>query len=217
MGPHLHYDHNATRDGYLGFAHAHCNRSAGAIVGAQRAMGKRPMPSLFDWATASLSFQPEAGVPHVGDLPHDLISQFNQPYMERYYLLGGSNRAPGTTARYHHILASDVADLHDHPWDFLSVIISGRYIETTPTTEQEYGPGSVLVRKAEQLHRLTLPDGPVWTFVVIGPARRRWGFKTTNGWMHWTDYLGIDVAPPVVARGQSRAWNGALPPTTGHI
>lgn len=36
MGPWLHYDHNATRDGYLGFAHATCNRRAGAHAGRQK-------------------------------------------------------------------------------------------------------------------------------------------------------------------------------------
>lgn len=29
----LHYDHNAARTGYLGFAHALCNRRAGAAAG----------------------------------------------------------------------------------------------------------------------------------------------------------------------------------------
>lgn len=150
-------------------------------------------PTLFDRISSSLSIKPEAGVPHVSDLPSDLIRQWDQPYMERYFLLGGSNRSAGSTARYHHILASDGADLHDHPWDFVSVILSGRYVETTPTSEDEFGPGSVLVRTAEQLHRLTLPDGPVWTFVMLSPVRRRWGFQTDDGWVHWSDYLNAPV------------------------
>lgn len=31
-GPRLHLDHNNTRTGYLGMAHAHCNSSAGATA-----------------------------------------------------------------------------------------------------------------------------------------------------------------------------------------
>lgn len=151
--------------------------------------GYRPPPSLFDWIAGSFSVTPEDGVPHVSDLPSDLIEQAGAPYMERYFLLGRGPQAPGTTARYHHILKSDLLDLHDHPWDFVSIILSGTYVETTPTTEQEFGPGSVLVRKAEQLHRLTLPSGPVWTFIVVGPARRQWGFATDQGWTHWQHYL----------------------------
>jgi len=39
MGPWLHYDHTPDRTSYLGFAHAACNRQAGAVAGnrAQRA------------------------------------------------------------------------------------------------------------------------------------------------------------------------------------
>ena len=36
MGRWLHYDHNRTRDGYLGFAHARCNVKAGAREGRAR-------------------------------------------------------------------------------------------------------------------------------------------------------------------------------------
>jgi hypothetical protein len=164
-----------------------------------------PTHTLFDRITASLSIRPEDGVPHVADLPSDLISQDGKPYMERYFLLGGSNRAPGSTARYHHILESDMAALHDHPWDFVSVILSGTYVETTPTTEQEFGPGSVLVRTAEQLHRLTLPNGPVWTFIIIGAPRRRWGFATDDGWVHWSEYLNQDT-PATPTASPSRQW-----------
>jgi hypothetical protein len=40
MSPHLHYDHDE-RGGYLGFSHAHCNRSAGASKGARITNAKR--------------------------------------------------------------------------------------------------------------------------------------------------------------------------------
>lgn len=45
MGPWLHYDHNAQRTGYLGFAHATCNKRAGAQAGnrAQRRV-RHPRP-----------------------------------------------------------------------------------------------------------------------------------------------------------------------------
>ena len=41
MGPWLHYDHDGTRTGYLGFAHARCNTSAGARRGAIVANARR--------------------------------------------------------------------------------------------------------------------------------------------------------------------------------
>lgn len=41
MGPWLHYDHTDRRDGYLGFAHAECNRTAGASAGARKSNARR--------------------------------------------------------------------------------------------------------------------------------------------------------------------------------
>lgn len=148
-------------------------------------MTHRP-PTLFDHVSASASYP---SPPDVSGLPRDVVEQFGRPYLERYFAVGRGPRSPGGGARFHRILRSDVADMHDHPWDFVSVIIAGRYVETTPHGEQEFRAGSVLVRRAEDRHRLTLPDGPVWTFITVGPARRRWGFVTADGWVPWRRYL----------------------------
>ena len=37
----LHYDHNQTRTGYLGFSHDLCNRRAGAAAGGRAALARR--------------------------------------------------------------------------------------------------------------------------------------------------------------------------------
>jgi len=156
---------------------------------------------MFDHVTQSISMRPDGGVPQVADLPADVIEQDGKPYMRRYFLLGQNNQTGGSSARYHQILESDMADLHDHPWDFVSVILSGSYVETTIDGEREYGPGSVLVRPAEHLHRLTIPARkPVWTFITLGPPRRRWGFQTNDGWTPWRDYLDADNAPGSVGQ-----------------
>lgn len=148
---------------------------------------------LLDTITQSLSLTPTDDTPDVTDLPCDLIRLAGEPYMQRYFIIGGP-RANGESARYHHILKSDGQHLHDHPWDFLSVILRGTYLETTEHGEREHGRGSVLIRKAEDLHRLTLPTGPVWTLVVVGVARRTWGFDTPDGWIHWSEYQSTDNA-----------------------
>lgn len=159
--------------------------------------------TVFDRIRVSQSVALVDGRPDVTGLPSDLIEQDGRPYMERFFMIGGSAAAPGSKARYHHILESDSQDLHDHPWDFVSVILSGSYVESTTTSEVEFGPGSVLTRRAEDLHRLTLPNGPVWTFILVGPARRRWGFQTGGGWVSWSEYLN-----PVPSREgwHSRSW-----------
>lgn len=108
-------------------------------------------------------------------------------YMHRVIL-----QAPDATLRLHKILRSDEGDLHDHPWDFTSLILRGSYTESRPGLEREvvYGPGTLNSKRADDLHRLTVIDGPVWTFVETGPRLRDWGFATAQGWVHWKAYTG---------------------------
>lgn len=56
-------------------------------------------------------------------------------------------------------------------------------------TKQRYWPRwSLVKKKAEDAHRLVLENGPVWTLVWGEPKRRKWGFHTEDGWVHWEDY-----------------------------
>lgn len=52
-----------------------------------------------------------------------------------------------------------------------------------------YGPGSIVRRRAEDLHRLELVNGPAWTLVLTGPYRREWGFVLSDGtWVGFRAY-----------------------------
>lgn len=121
-------------------------------------------------------------------------------YMRRWIA-----RSPWGTLRIHNILRSDEGrDVHDHPFDFTSIILRGGYIEhrlgcdclfrggrtyeIDPSTCREYTPGSIVRLKAEEFHRLELHNGPAWTFVIAGPYRRVWGFQTKNGWIRADEY-----------------------------
>jgi hypothetical protein len=106
-------------------------------------------------------------------------------YMKRWIL-----STPFGTLRVHKIMRSDKdRDLHDHPWDFTSFILWGRYLEVAPGGVQTYSVGSINRKRAEDRHRLALAE-PVWTFVVTGPVRRKWGFYTDGGWVYWREYTG---------------------------
>ena len=133
------------------------------------------------------------GAPDVTGLPCDKIaSEEAGEYMRRYHLEFTRDRA----IRFHHIMASDPGtDLHDHPWDFVSVMLCGSYTEITPAGETHYEAPCVITRRAEQLHRLVL-DGDTWTYVVCGRARRYWGFATDHGWVHWSRHAGAAAITP---------------------
>jgi hypothetical protein len=109
-------------------------------------------------------------------------------YMERFWLL----RTPWLSARVHRILRSDHdRALHDHPWDYASIILRGGYWEITDGGRRWYGPGSIVVRRAEHLHRLVLPHGPPATTLFLHRRKRRdWGFRTEAGWVDWRTYAG---------------------------
>jgi hypothetical protein len=126
------------------------------------------------------------GAPDISFLPCDKLTDAGgEEYMRRFHLSRGS----GPQRRFHLITAGDPGrDWHDHPWDYVTRLLSGRYIEHAPDGATEYGPGDILVRKAEQLHRLELVSGPVWTYFVTGRFRRTWGFMTGGGWVPFRDY-----------------------------
>lgn len=115
--------------------------------------------------------------------------------------------------KYHQILQSDDACSHDHPWPFLTIILSGGYFEWTPLSQKESGeiiasrldvteevevlryhpPGSIMYRPAKWIHKLELKlDGhilvPAKTLVFTGKVIREWGFFTSTGWIHWLKY-----------------------------
>lgn len=108
-------------------------------------------------------------------------------YMERFWLF----RTRFVSARIHRILRSDLdRDLHDHPWDYATLILRGGYVEVSERGERWHGPGSLLVRRATHLHRLVLPPGVATTTLFVhGRKRREWGFATARGWVHWRRYV----------------------------
>lgn len=108
----------------------------------------------------------------------DLISH---DYMRRWTLT-----TPWGAIRLHHILRGDHdRHFHDHPMDFVSLILRGGYIEHRPEGRESRRctPGMIVIRRAEDLHRLSLLGTDAWTIVLTGPLRRPWGFLTEDGWI----------------------------------
>lgn len=83
------------------------------------------------------------------------------------------------------------AQCHDHPWDFLAIVLGPGYWEMLDPKQKvishgKYcggsvywrGPLSLLYRPAETKHNVITKDGkPNWSIVILANKRRGWGFN----------------------------------------
>ena len=96
-----------------------------------------------------------------------------EPFMVRYYLL--FRKRPKWfpfNILLHKILKSDLGDLHDHYWSYITIILKGGYWETNENGTFWRGPGYIGFRKASDRHSLKIPKGkPAWTLLLAGPNK----------------------------------------------
>jgi hypothetical protein len=114
-------------------------------------------------------------------------------YMRRWWLREHGDHVPNRwwSCRVHQILRSDDdRAFHDHPWNYMTIILNGGYTEHTPDGFKWYGPGSILFRSYQHRHRLVIPPGrECWTLFFMGRWRQTWGFFTEKGKIPWKQYL----------------------------
>jgi hypothetical protein len=146
----------------------------------------------FDWKMLNDSDQHTAmQILHGFRDPDLTIAPDGNPYLYRWYVV----RSSSVANIYFHIQVADDPErpLHDHPWDNMSVILSGGYKETISWSEGEPTPGTtyvatrhvkdVIMRRAKQAHRLELPYGVPYTMTLFttGPKIHNWGFWYPEG------------------------------------
>lgn len=118
-----------------------------------------------------------------------LISDGNTVYIDRLTIL----TTPWFSIKLHRIFRPDnQRELHDHPWNFFSIVLLGWYLEDTVDGRKKVrwwnwkpceGPkGRHSIREVSR--------SPVWTLVFTGPRRRTWGFWVDDGtrFVPWDEY-----------------------------
>jgi len=134
--------------------------------------------------------------------------QTGEPYLERYYLFLSDRKKFPFNIFLHKFLKSDPDELHDHPWNYTTIIVKGGYWEWSPVLSDEgevtgsykrwRGPGSIIRSKAKNMHRVELEPGvKPWTVFIPGKKQKDWGFVVpkSDGKYKWIDhnsYLGTD-------------------------
>jgi len=132
----------------------------------------------------------------LGQIRKKTLMREGKPYLIRITLL----KCPWFSVKIHKALISDPAIPHDHPWNYLSIILWGGYYEeaqainpfkafnSEPSTiwkQRWYGPGSFLYRKGDKFHKLIIPIGrPSISLIFVGKKWRDWGFYDFyKGWV----------------------------------
>jgi hypothetical protein len=124
----------------------------------------------------------------------------NSPYLRRWMLFP---RGRWPNIYLHHTLHDDDdRALHDHPYWNVSVILRGGYVEcyydeaplhgaSSPIMKSKFRrPGDVIMRRATDPHRLSLPDKSkgAWSLFITGRRRREFGYwcvdTGTARWVH---------------------------------
>ncbi len=113
--------------------------------------------------------------------PHQVIRCARGEYLRRWFLVPQKNRF--VNVYLHKFVGSDdPTALHNHPWRFLSLVLSGAYVEVTEHGTQRRSPFSVAYRPAHHRHRIQLirdQDGerpPCLSVVITGAHQQGWGF-----------------------------------------
>lgn len=96
--------------------------------------------------------------------------------MVRYYIL----KTKFFEVYIHQFMDADDYIFHDHPWNFLTLILAGKYLEEQPSGRTRWlRAGRLVFRRSSFRHRVDVPDelrGRVWTLVIAGKRTRKWSF-----------------------------------------
>lgn len=84
--------------------------------------------------------------------------------------------------------SDDDRNMHDHPWPFLTIPLSGGYWDVTPAGRQWVRRFRPTYRPAAHRHIVILDRPNTWTLVFRFRRVREWGFWTDNGWLDWRSY-----------------------------
>ncbi len=126
-------------------------------------------------------------------------------YMYRWILA----KAGGCAVYIHRFVSDDwTRDLHDHPKRFISIGLRGAYTEETTAGRVYYRAPWLRTFPASHCHRIRLDPKTVkvggfmtahglaecWTLVIVGRAKRDWGFWPEGRFVSRAEYIGSSLA-----------------------
>ena len=112
-------------------------------------------------------------------------------YLIRHYMLIQDRKDFPFNVFLHKFMKGDEDDIHDHPWGFFHLILSGGYYEHVTANEDGVsldkglkrvwrGPGYWKIVGPSYKHRIELGDSKPWTIFIPFKRCRDWGFWIPN-------------------------------------
>lgn len=99
-------------------------------------------------------------------------------YLKRWRI-----ETPWFSIRLHHWFHSDDnRNMHDHPWNFYTLILKGSYLDESKYGAERVKAGRIYYRPATHAHWVHLDKSRVWSLILTGPKIRRWGFWVGKKW-----------------------------------
>lgn len=119
-----------------------------------------------------------------------------EPYLERYYIFLKQRNSFPFNIFIHRFLKSEPDDMHDHPWNYFTIILSGGYWEYEKKGDiidkQWRSPGYFKYYNSKDIHRIELNPNRnnCWTLFIPFKKTRPWGFYVENGekWVEANEY-----------------------------
>lgn len=124
-------------------------------------------------------------------------------YLRRFYLTPRWRWLPFKVFLHHIKISDDARACHDHPWAFITRMLKGiytEYIQANSFRDSNLVENPILIRRVvkagdtirnsiNHIHRVQV-DEDVWTLVIVGKAKRMWGFHVPHvGFIPWREYL----------------------------
>ena len=74
------------------------------------------------------------------------------------------------------VAPDDTRAMHDHPYEFMTVVLWGGYDDHNEKGIDRLSFGSIRFRRATYKHYVVPYVKPTWTLLITGPFWRQWGF-----------------------------------------
>ena len=130
--------------------------------------------------------------------PDFVIGPKDDPYLHRWWITPRTGK--GAVYLHEMFKPDDDRALHDHPWESLSICLSGGMTEYMTNGEsREVSKGDIIWRGSTYAHRLGQPKPNTRTLFITGERMRTWGFHCPKGWVRWRDFVAEN--PGEIGRG----------------